>query len=152
MFKLLYWFHILARSCSKSFRLGFSSTWSENFQMYKLDLKSQRKQFASICWIMEKAREFQENTDFYLTDYAKTLTVWITTNCGKFLKRWGIPDQLSCLLRNLYASQEATVRTEHGTTDWSKIGKGVWEGSILSLCLFNIYAEYIMQNARLDES
>ena len=79
----------------------------------------------------------------------KPLTVWITTNCGKFLNRW---EYLIRLLRNLYAGQEATVRTRHGTTDWFKIGKGVWQGCILSPCLFNFYAEYIMQNAGLDES
>ena len=81
----------------------------------------------------------------------KPLTVWITTNCGKFLEM-GIPDDLSCLLINLYAGQEATVRTGHGKTDWFQIGKGVCKGCILSPCLFNLYAEYIMQNARLDEA
>ena len=82
----------------------------------------------------------------------KPLTVWITTNCGKFLKEMGIPDHLTCLLRNLYAGQEAAVRTGHGTIDWFQIGKGVHQGCILSLCLFNLYAEYIMRNARLDEA
>ena len=77
------------------------------------------------------------------------LTVWITTNCGKFSKRW---EYQICLLRNLYASQEATVRTGHKTTDWFQIGKGVRQGCILSPCLFNFYAEYIIQNARLDEA
>ena len=81
----------------------------------------------------------------------KPLTVWITTNCGKFLEM-GIPDHLTCLLRNLYAGQEATVRTGHGTMDWFHIGKRVCQGSILSPCLFNLYAEYIMQNARLGEA
>ena len=81
----------------------------------------------------------------------KPLTVWITTNCGKFLEM-GIPDHFTCLLRNLYAGQEATVRTGHGATDWFQIGKGVRQGCILSPCLFNLYAEYIMQNARLDEA
>ena len=81
----------------------------------------------------------------------KPLNVWITTN-WKILKEVGIPDYLSCLLRNLYADQEATVRTGHGTTDWFKIGKVVCQGCILSLCLFDFYAEYIMRNARLDES
>ena len=81
----------------------------------------------------------------------KPLTVWITTNCGKFLKR-GIPDHLTCLLlRNLYAGQEATLRTGHGTTDWFQTGKGVCQGCILSPCLVNLYAEYIMRNVRLDE-
>ena len=81
----------------------------------------------------------------------KPLTVWITRN-WKILKEMEIPDHLSCLLRNLYAGQEATVRTGHGTTDWFQIGKGVRQGCILSPCLFNFYAEYIMQNARLDEA
>ena len=82
---------------------------------------------------------------------SKPLTVWITTNCGKFFKRWK-PDHLTYFLRNLYAGQEAIVRTGHGTTDWFQIGKGVCQGCILSPCLFNFYAEYIMQNAGLDEA
>ena len=81
----------------------------------------------------------------------KPLIVWITTN-WKILKEMGIPDRLTCLLRNLYAGQEGTVRTGHGTTDWFQIGKGVRQGCILSPCLFNLYAEYVMQNARLDEA
>ena len=81
----------------------------------------------------------------------KPLTVWITTN-WKLLQEMGIPDHLPCLLRNLYAGQEATVRTGHGTTDWFKIGKGVRQGCILSPCLFNLYAEYIMRNAGLEEA
>ena len=82
----------------------------------------------------------------------KPLVVWITINCGTFLKRWGIPDHLTCLLRNLYASQEAIIRTGHGTMNWLQIKKGVHQGCILSPFLFNLYAEYIMQNARLDEA
>ena len=81
----------------------------------------------------------------------KPLTVWITTN-WKILKEMGIPDHLTCLLRNLYAGQEATVRTGHGTTDWCQIGKGVPQACILSPCLFNFYAEYIMRNAGLNEA
>ena len=81
----------------------------------------------------------------------KPLTVWITTN-WKILQEMGIPDHLTCLLRNLYAGQEATVRTRHGTVAWLQIGKGVHQGCILSPCLFNLYAEYIMQNAGLDEA
>ena len=81
----------------------------------------------------------------------KPLTVWITTNFGKFLEM-EIPDHLNCLLRNLHAGQETTVRTGHGTTDWSQIRKGVCQGCILSSCLFNLYAKCIMQNARLDEA
>ena len=82
----------------------------------------------------------------------KPLTVWITRKYGKFFKEMGIPGYLICLLRNLYAGQEATVRTGHGMTDWFQIGKGVRQGCILSPCLFNLHAEYIMQNARLDEA
>ena len=81
----------------------------------------------------------------------KPLTVWITTN-WKILKQMGIPDYVTCLLRNLYAGQKATVRTRHGTTDWFQIGKGVHQGCILSLCLFNLYAEYLIRNAGLDEA
>ena len=82
----------------------------------------------------------------------KPLTVWITINCGKFLKEMGISDHLTYLLRNLYAGQEATVRTGHGTTDWFQIGKGVHQGCILSPCLYNLYAEHMMRNTGLDEA
>ena len=109
-----------------------------------------RDQIANICWITEKA-EFQKNTYFCFIDYAKPLTVWLTTN-WKILKEMGIPDHLTGLLRNLYAGQEATVRTGHGTTDWFKINKGVHQGYILSPCLLNLYAENIMRNAGLDEA
>ena len=103
-----------------------------------------RDQIANICWIIAKAREFQKNIYFCFNDYAKALTVWITINCGKFFKRWEY--QATCLLRNLYAGQEATVSTWHEIiTDWFQIGKGVHQGCILSPCLFNLYAEYIMQ-------
>ena len=110
-----------------------------------------RVQTANSHWIIEKARELHKNIHFCLTTL-KPLIVWITKNCGKFLKRWGIPEHLTSLLRNLYAGPETTVRTGHGTTDWFKIGKGVHQGCILSSCLFNIYAEYIMQNFRLEEA
>ena len=112
--------------------------------------KGTRDQIASIRRITEKARESQKN--FCFIDYAKALTVWITTNCGKLLKRWKLPDQLTCFLRNLYAGEEATVRTRHGTMDWFQISKGPCQGYILSPCLFNIDVEYIMQNAGLDEA
>ena len=110
-----------------------------------------RDQIVNICWIMEKAREFQKNIYFCFIDYAKPLTVCITIN-WKILKEVRIPDYLTCLLRNLYAGQEATVRTGHGTTDWFQIGKGVCQGCILSPCLFNLNAEYIMRNAGLEET
>ena len=109
-----------------------------------------RDQIANSHWIIEKAREFQKNIYFCFIDYAKAFDVWITINCGKFWKRWEY--HLTCRLRNLYAGQEATVRTGHGTTDWFQIGKGVRQGCILSPCLFNLYAEYIMRYARLEEA
>ena len=96
-----------------------------------------RNQIANIHWIIEKAREFQKNIYFCFIDYAKAF-VWITTNYGKILKEKRIPDHLTCLLRNLYAGQEATVRTGHGTTDWFQTGKAVHQGYILSPCLFNL--------------
>ena len=111
-----------------------------------------RDQIANIHWIIEKAREFQKNIYFCFIDYAKTFD-WVDHNkLLKILKEMGIPDHLTCLLRNLYAGQEATVRTGHGTTDSFLIGKGVHQGCILLPCLFNLYAEYIMRNAELDEA
>ena len=107
-----------------------------------------RDQIANIRWIMEKAREFQKNISALLT-MPKPLTVWVTTN-WKILKEMGIPDHLTCLLRNLCADQEATVRTGRGTTDWFQIGKGVRQGCIFSCCLFNLYAEDIMRNTELE--
>uniref|UniRef100_A0A8C0ACV3 Reverse transcriptase domain-containing protein n=1 Tax=Bos mutus grunniens TaxID=30521 RepID=A0A8C0ACV3_BOSMU len=111
-----------------------------------------RDQIANIRWIMEKAREFQKNIYFCLIDYAKAFDCVDHNKLWKILKEMGIPDHLTCLLRNLYAGQEATVRTGHGTTDWFQIGKGVRQGYILSPCLFNFYAEYIMRNAGLEET
>ena len=101
---------------------------------------------------MEKAREFQKNIYFYFIDYAKAFDCVDHKKLWKILKEIGIPDHLTCLLRNLYAGQEATVRTGPGTTDWFQIGKGVRQGCILSPCLFNFYAEYIMRNAGLEET
>ena len=111
-----------------------------------------RDQIANICWIMEKAREFQKNIYFCFIDYAKAFDCVDHNKLWKILKEMGIPDHLICLLRNLYAGQEATVRTGHGTTDWFQIGKGVHQGCILSPCLFNLYAEYIMRNTGLEEA
>ena len=101
---------------------------------------------------MEKEREFQKNIYFCFIDYAKAFDCVDHNKPWKILKEMGIPDHLTCLLRNLYAGQEATVRTGHGTTDWFEIGKGVHQGCILSLCLFNFYAEYITRNAGLQEA
>ena len=114
--------------------------------------KGTRDPIGNICWIIKKAREFQENIYFCFIDYAKAFDCVEHNRLWKILKEMGIPDHLTCLLRNLYAGQEATVRTGHGTTDWFQIKKGVCQGCILSPCLFNLYAEYIMRNARLDEA
>ena len=111
-----------------------------------------RDQIANICWIIEKATEFQKNMYFCLIDYAKAFDCVDHNKLRKILKEMGIPDHLTCLLRNLYAGQEATVRTGHGTTDWFQIRKGVCQGCILPPCLFNLYAEYIMRNAGLEEA
>ena len=111
-----------------------------------------RDHIANIRWIMEKGREFQKNVYFCFIDYAKALDCVDHKKTWKILKEVEIPDHLTCLLKNLYAGQEATVRTGHGTTDWFQIGKGVHQGCILSPCLFNFYAEYIMRNAGLEEA
>ena len=106
---------------------------------------------ANIRWIIKKAREIQKNIYFCLIDYAKAFDYVDHNKLWKILKEMGISDYMTCLLRNLYAGQEATVRIGHGTTDWFQIGEGVHQGCILSPCLFNLYAEYTMRNARLDE-
>ena len=111
-----------------------------------------RDQIANIRWIIEKAREFQKNIYFCFIDYAKAIDCVDHNELWKILKDMGIPDHLTCLLRNLYAGQEATVRTGHGTKDWFQIGKGVHRSCILSPCLFNLYAQYIMRNAGLEET
>ena len=111
-----------------------------------------RDQIATIRWIIEKAGEFQRNFDFCFIDYAKYFDCVDLNKLWKILKEMGMPDHLTCLSRILYAGQEATVRTGHGTTHWFQIGKGVWQGCILPPCLFNLYAEYIIRNAGLDES
>ena len=111
-----------------------------------------RDQIANIRWIMEKAREFQKNIYFCLIDCAKAFDCVDHNKLWKILKEMGIPDHLTCLLSNLYAGQEATVRTGHGTTDWFQRGKAVCQGCILLPCLFNFYAEYIRRNAGLEET
>src|SRR5574342_589738 len=109
-----------------------------------------RDQIANITGSWKKQKSSRKTSISALLNMPKPLTVWITIN-WKILKEMGIPDHLICPLRNLYAGQEATVRTGHGTTDWFQIGKGVRQGCILSPCLFNLYAEYIMRNAGLEE-
>ena len=120
--------------------------------MFKLDLdlRGTRGQIANICWIREKAREFQKNIYFCFIDSAKAFDFVYHNKLWKIPQEMGIPDHLICLLRNLYAGQEATVRTRHGTRDFFQTGKGVGQGCMLSPCLFNSYAEYIMRNAGLD--
>ena len=111
-----------------------------------------RDQIANICWIIKKAREFQKNIYFCFIDCDKTFDCVDHHKLWKILKEMGIPDHLTHLLRNVYAGQEAIVRTGHGTTNWFQIGKRVCQGSILTPWLFNLYAEYIMRNAVLDEA
>ena len=111
-----------------------------------------RDEIANIRWIIEKAREYQKNIYFCFIDCAKAFDCVDHHKLWKIFKEMGMLDHLTCLLRNLYAGQEATVRTGHGTTDLFQIGKGVHQGCILSCCLFSLYAEYIMRNAGLEEA
>ena len=111
-----------------------------------------RDQIANISRINGKSRDFQKNIYFSFIDRAKAFDCVDQHKLCKLFGEMGIPDHLTCLLRNLYAGQEAMVRTVHGRTDWSQIGKGVCQGCILSPCLFNLYAEYIMRNAGLEEA
>ena len=125
----LHSFHMLVKQCSKFSKPGFNSMWTVNFQMFKLDLEKAggtRNQIANICWIIEKAREFKKNIYFGFTDYGKALDCVDHNKLWKILKEMGIPDHLTCLLRNLYAGQEATVRTGHGESgqDGGGIGPG----------------------------
>ena len=114
--------------------------------------RGMRDQIANICWIIKKEKEFQKNIYFCFIDSAKAFDYVDHNKLRKILQELGIPDHLACLLRNLYADQEATVGTGHGTIDWFQIRKGVSQGCVLSPCLFNLYAEYIMRNTGLDEA
>ena len=123
--------------------------------MFKLVLEKAEEpeiKFVNIRWIIEKARKFQKNIYFCFIGYAKAFDCGDHNKLWKILKEMGIPDHLTCLLRNLYAGQEATVKTRHGTRDWFQIGKRVQQGYALPPCLFNFYAEFIMRNACLDEA
>ena len=129
--------------------------WTKNFQDVQAGFRRGRRttdQIANFRWIIKKAREFQKNIYFCFIDYAKSFDCVDHNKLWKILQEMGIPDHLTCLLRNLYADQEATVRSRHGTTDWFQIGKGVHQGCILSPCLFNLHVGYIMWNAVLDEA
>ena len=123
--------------------------------MFKLGLEKEEEleisQIANIHWIIEKARDFQKNIYLCFIDYTKTFDCVDHEKMWKVLREMGIPDHLTCLLRNQYVGQEATVRTLYGTTDWFKIEKGVQQGCLLSPCLFNLHTEHILRNARLDE-
>ena len=127
-----------------------------NFQMFVQagfrKGRGTRDQIASISWIIKKAREFQKNIYFCFIDYDNDFDCVDHNKLWKILQEMGIPDYLTCFLRNLYADQEATIQNGHGTTDWFQIGKGVHQGCIWSPCLFNLYAEYIMRNAGLEEA
>ena len=132
---------------------GFNSPWTVKFQMFKLDFEKVEEpeiKLPTCRWIIEKAREFQKN--FCFIDYAKDCDYVDHNKLYKILKEMGIPDHLTSLLRNLYAVQESRVRNRHGKTDCFQLGKGVCQGCILSPCLFNLNAEYIMRNAGLDEA
>ena len=111
-----------------------------------------RDQIANIYWIIEKAKELQKNIYFCFIDYAEAFDCVDHNKLWKILQEMGIQGHLTCLLRNLYAGQEAKVRIGHGTTDWFQVRKGICQGCILSFCLFNLYAEYILQNSRMDEA
>ena len=125
-----------------------------NFQMFKLVLEKAEEpdiKLSTPAWSWKKQESSRKTSISALLTMPKPLIVWITINCGKFWKM-GIPDHLTCLLRNLYAGQEIAVRTGHETTHWFQMGKGVHQGCILSPCLFNLYAEYIMRNGGLEEA
>ena len=127
--------------------LAFKSTCTKNFQDVQTGFRKGREirdQIANILWIIENGREFQKNIYFCFSDSTKAFDCVDHNKLWKILQEMGTPDHLTCLLRNLYAGQEATVRTGHGTTDWFQIGKGVHQCCILSLCSFNLYKEYIM--------
>ena len=133
---------------------GFSNTWNMNFQMFKMDLEKTEEPEIKLPTSAgsSKKQEFQKNIYFCFIDYAKAFDCVDHNKLWKILKEMGIPDHLTCLLRNLYAGQEATVRTGHGTTDWFQIGKGVRQGCILSPYLFHFCTEYIRRNAGLGEA
>ena len=146
--------HMLAKWCSKFSKTDFNRTWTVNFQMFKLDLEKAEEpeiKLPTSTGSSRKQESSRKTSISVLLTMPKPLTVWITIN-WKILKEMGIPDHLTCLLRNLYADQEATVRSGHGITAWLQIGKGVRQGCILSPCLFNLHAEYITRNAGLEEA
>ena len=142
-------------SSTNKWTIWFNNMLTVNFQIFKLVLEKAEEpeiKLPTSTGSLKKAREFQKNIYFCFIDYAKAFDCGDHNKLWKILKEMGIPDHLTCLLRNLYAGQEATVRTGRGTTDWFQIRKGVCQSYILSPGLFNLYAEYIMRNAGLDEA
>ena len=147
--------HTLEKECSKFSNSGFSNMWSMNYPIFKLVLENAEEpetKLPTFAGSSKKAREFQKNIYFWFIDYAKAFDCVDHNKLWKILKEMRIPDGVTCLLRSLYASQEATVRTGHGATDWFQIRIGICQGCILSPCIFNLYAEYIMWNAGLEEA
>ena len=141
--------------CPKFSKPGFSNTWIENFQIFKLVIEKAEEpeiKLPTSNGSLKKQESSRKNIYFCFIDYGKAFDYVDHNKLWKILKEMGIPDHLTCLLRKLYTGQEATVRTRHGTEDWFQIGKGVCQGCILSPCLFNLYAEYIMRNAGLVEA
>ena len=146
--------HRLVKEFSIFSKPGFSNAWTVNFQMFKLVLEKAEEPETKLPTSAgsSKKQEFQKNIYFCFIDYAKAFDCVDHNKLWNSLKEMGILDHLTCLLKDLYAGQEATVRTRPGTTDWFQIGKGVRQGYILSPCLFNLYAEYLMRNAGLEEA
>ena len=146
--------HMLGKQCSKFSKTGLSITRTVNFLMFKVVLEKAKEpeiKLPTSAGSSKKQESSRKTSISALMTMPKPLTVWITRNCGKS-ERDGNTRNLTCLLRNLYAGQEATVRTGHGTTDWFQTGKGVRQSCILLPCLFNFYAEYIMRNTGLEET
>ena len=145
--------HMIEKWCSKFSKLGFNSTWTVNFQMFKLDFKRQRNQRSNCQHPPDhrKSKRIPEKTSTSAPlTLPKSLTVWITTNCGQFLKRWEYQTTWPASWE-ICTQVKKQVRTGHGVTDWLQIRKGIHQGCKLSPCLFNLYAECVMRNARLDE-
>ena len=143
-----------SHTLAKFSKPGFNSTWTMNYELPDVQEDVQEEseiKLPTSIGSSKKQESFRKTSTSALLTTPKLLTVWTTTNSGKFLEM-GIPDYLSCPLRNLYACQETTVRTGHATADWFQTGKGVHQGCILSLCLFNLYEEYIIRNAELGWS
>ena len=147
--------HMLVKQCSKFSKPDFNSMWTMNLQMFKLNLEKAEEpeiKLPTSAGSLKKQESSRKNIYFCFIDYAKAFECVDHNKLWKIFQEMGIPDHLTCLLRNLYVGQEATVRTGHGTMEWFQNGKGVCQGCILSPCLFNLYAEYIMWNVGLDEA